>query len=254
MRVLSLIILIILFAQSPCFGQNWSIHGGVVGAYFTKRKVSSENDLGNYIQTDRETHVPMLGGSLGANFQFKIGNRLLLRTGADVNYLGSNLNTYFSVDYTNTNYWYTSYNFDKMRILSAGLPISLMIPFHTGKTSKYFLLGGEVNANIMGWFQQDHVHIAETVQYVEQDRTRRILFGNEYNSDMVRFNYALNAGIGMTVNHISYELLFSHGLKNVVNPNVDPYETFYDMINKSWRQVYFKLSVSYLFGEMSKTE
>jgi hypothetical protein len=243
------ILLIICSTHFSCSSQVWSVQGSPTLAYFVKQSVFTENDLGNYIQTNRETHSPIIGGSLGTSFQFNIGKKLSLRTGINLNYSGTNLKTYISVDYKNSNYWWSNYDFIKIRTFSIGLPLSLIVPFHKGKTTKYFLLGGELNTNVLGRYQQDRVYISEHVQYNDQFKPRVISFGQNYDRDMRRFNFMLSVGIGMSHERFNFDILYFHGLFNVNNSNADPYETFIEIYQKNWRPVCFKLCIGYTFKD-----
>lgn len=257
MRPMRVIYLSILFFCLICFSgksQTWSLRGGPIGAFYVKKNVSTQDDYGNYLQTIREIHKPMLGGSLGANVQFDIGAKLSIRSGINFSYSGTNLNTYFSVDYKNSNYWYTDYDYIKIRTFSIGVPLLITIPIHKGKAIKYILIGGELKTNILGRQQLDRVYISEHIQYNDQFEPRKITFGNNYNQEMTRFNYMISAGFGVSYDRLSYELLFSHGLNNVINQNADPYETFYEVYQNNWRQVYLGLSIGYTFKDRKNSE
>lgn len=249
MSLNKILILLSFFICHSSIAQKWYLRGGPGAAMCVKRNISGSTDMGNYVLTERDIHLPRLRGSLGASVDFKLGAKLGLRTGINLNYRGTKFNTYFSTDYKTSNYWYTSYSFIKIHTLSAGVPLMLTIPIHTGKTKKYILVGGEVDAKFLARSQKDRAYISEHVLSIDQFRPSGLGIGNNYNHILRRINYIASIGMGLEHKRFQYELLFSHGINNMINIGPSPYDVSLDLHNKVWRQTYLGFSVGYLLNK-----
>lgn len=245
MKLNQIVIILSFFVCHSYTAQQWALRGSMGASMYTKHKVLSTQDMGAYVQTNDEIHTPTMGGNLGVTIDFKLGSKVTLRTGTNFNYMGTNFKNYYSVDYNSIDYWYTEYKFIETRIFSIGIPLLITIPLHTGKTKKYILVGGEMNTNIIGQYQMDRVYISEHVLYNEQDDANFIQFGNKYDDDMKRLNFMVNAGFGIEHKQFQYELIFSHGLNNMINLNADPFETFHHINSRNWRQIFIGFSVGF---------